>query len=350
MTMTSMERLATAMGHREPDRVPFLLPAHLHGARELGLSLREYFSRAEYVAEGQWRLRSRYDHDALMGFMYGAVEAVAWGGEVVFPDDGPPNAGDPPLTRIERLPHLQPPPIVDSPGLQRVLQIIRLLKAKARGRIPIMAAVISPLSLPILQLGFERYLTLMHEQPELTDHLIRINEEFCVAWANAQLEAGASAIVYTDPVSSPTILPADYVRRIGLPVAQRTLARIRAPVSISFASGRCLGIIDDVAQTGAVGVGISAMEDLGDAKKACRGRLTIMGNLNAIEMRHWTPADAEARVREAIAKAGPGGGYVLTDNHGEIPWQVRDEILLAIADAVHRWGSYPLKWIDRHGP
>ena len=33
----------------------------------------------------------------------------------------------------------------------------------------------------------------------------------------------------------------------------------------------------------------------------------------------------------------------LADNHSEIPWQVSDEILKTIADAVRRWGAYPLQ-------
>ncbi len=51
--MTSAERVQTALAHKEPDRVPFLLPAILRGAREMGLSIQDYFSDAEAVAEGQ---------------------------------------------------------------------------------------------------------------------------------------------------------------------------------------------------------------------------------------------------------------------------------------------------------
>jgi hypothetical protein len=56
---------------------------------------------------------------------------------------------------------------------------------------------------------------------------------------------------------------------------------------------------------------------------------------------------AVATVKTAIAKAARGGGYVLSDNHGEIPWQIPEQILLVIADAVHTWGRYPLDWVLR---
>jgi uroporphyrinogen decarboxylase len=35
---------------------------------------------------------------------------------------------------------------------------------------------------------------------------------------------------------------------------------------------------------------------------------------------------------------------VLSDGHGEIPLQVPDETLHAIADAARRWGRYPIDW------
>jgi len=347
--MTSTQRMGLALNHQEADRVPFLLPTVLQGARELGMSIREYFSSAAAVAEGQLRLRAKYGHDAVIGFMYGAVEVEAWGGEVIFRDNGPPNAGEPFLQTPEQLWRLTPPVIDEAPILRRVLEIIRRLKAHVGDDVPVMGSVISPFSLPVMQMGFDRYLDLLYEQPALFARLMRVNEEFCVAWANAQLAAGAGAIAYADPVSSPTIVPRELYLRTGFPLAQRVISRIEGGVAISFASGCGLPILDLVLQTGAVGVSASTLEDLAAVKAICRGRLAVMGNLNAIAMRRWTPAQAEAEVKTALAKAGPGGGFILTDNHGEIPWQVPDEILQTIAEAVQTWGRYPLTWVEEDG-
>ena len=83
-----------------------------------------------------------------------------------------------------------------------------------------------------------------------------------------------------------------------------------------------------------------------ELKTSANRRISLLGNLNGIEMRRWTPEQAEAEVKRAIAKAGRGGGLLLGDNHGEIPWQVPDKVLLAISDAVERWGRYPLDWVE----
>jgi uroporphyrinogen decarboxylase len=342
--MNAMERALAAMAHREPDRVPLFLLTTLHGARELGLSIRDYFSSARHVVEGQLRLLAKYRGDCLVPSCGAVVEAEAFGAETLWRDDGPPNAGPPPL-RPEDVDRLAPPRVGDCPSLLRVLEITRALAERAQGAIPVVGGVISPFSLPILQLGFERYLDLLHDQPARFERLMAVNQAFCVEWANAQLAAGATAVGYADPMSSTTLVPRALYLRTGHVVARETIARIRGSVAVSLASGRGLPIAADLLASGAVAVAVSALEDLADWKAAVGGRATIIGNLNAIEMRRWTAGQAEAAVKDAIARAGRGGGFVLSDNHGEIPWQVPDEVLLAIRDAALRWGRYPLAWV-----
>ncbi|MGR8929619.1 MAG: uroporphyrinogen decarboxylase family protein [Gammaproteobacteria bacterium] len=344
--MNSMQRVLTALNHKEPDRVPLFLLTTLHGAKELGLTIEAYFSRADYVVEGQMRLLQKYRSDCLYPFFYAAIELEAWGGEVIFQHDCPPNAGPPIIHRPEDIDHLRSPRVNDSPQLLRVVETIRCLKARVGDSVPIVGLVISPFSLPVMQMGFDRYIELIYEQPERLGRLMELNEAFCVAWANAQLEAGATAIGYADPVSSSTVIPRELYLKTGYPVAKRTLARIKGPTATHFASGRCLEIVDNVAVTGTSAIGVSALDDLAALKAATRNKLTLIGNLNGVAMRHWTAEQAETEVKSAIRAAGRGGGFILADNHGEIPWQVPDDVLLAIADAVERWGRYPLDWAE----
>ncbi|QPK64795.1 uroporphyrinogen decarboxylase family protein [Methylomonas sp. LL1] len=344
--MNSMQRVLTTLSFKEPDRVPLFLFTGLQGAGELGLSIEDYFSRSDYVVEGQMRLLKKYRGDCITGFFYAAIELQAWGGEAIFQPDCPPNAGPAIIRRPEDIDRLRAPRVADSPLLLRVLETIRQLKARVGDTVPIIGIVISPFSLPVIQMGFDRYIELIYEQPERLAKLMRINEDFCVEWANAQLAAGATAVGYFDPVSSVTIIPRELYLQTGQQVAMRTLARINGPAATHLASGRCLPIIDDIAATGSAGLGVSALEDLAALKAAAQGKLTLIGNLNGIEMRRWTAEQAEREVKSAIAKAGRGGGFILADNHGEIPWQVPEQTLLAIADAVERWGRYPLDWIE----
>jgi uroporphyrinogen decarboxylase len=340
--MTSLERVLATLGHREPDRVPLFLLLTMHGAKELGLGIKEYFSKAEHVVEGQMRMLEKYGHDCLYPFFYAPVEVEAWGGEVVYVDDGPPNSGQTCIASPEQIAGLTPPDVCNTPCLRKVLDAVSGIKARVGDAAPIVGVVMSPFSLPVMQMGFGPYLDLIYEQPKVFWRLMRLNEAFCVDWANAQLAAGATAICYFDPVSSPSIVPRELYLETGFVVAKRMLASIKGPVATHLASGRCLGISDLLPQTGTAVVGVSAEEDLTAVKRALGGKVTIMGNLNGVAMRNWTVRDAEDAVKTAIFQAGSGGGFILGDNHGEIPWQVPEDVLLAISEAVRTWGRYPL--------
>ena len=342
--MTSLQRVLTTLGHKEPDRVPFFLLVTMHGAKELGLSLKEYFARPENVVEGQLRMRRKYRHDCVYNFFYAPVEVEAWGGEVIYYEDGPPNSGMPFIRNFDDIKKLEVPRVGETPCLAKVFKAHEMMKTKVGDEVPIIGVVMSPFSLPVMQMGFDKYIQLMYEHAQLFEHLMKINEEFCVEWANAQLNAGATAICYFDPVSSTTIIPRELYLRTGFEIAKRTIARIKGPTATHMASGRCLPIVDDLAKTGTAMIGVSVLEDLGEIKAACEGKLTVFGNLNGIEMRRWTPEQTEGLIKNVLAKAAPGGGFILADNHGEIPYQVPDDVLLAISEAVHKWGNYPLTW------
>ncbi len=342
-SMTSMQRVLTTLSHQEPDRVPMFLLTTMHGAKEVGLCVKDYFSQAGHVVEGQLRLREKYHSDCFYPFFYAPLEIEAFGGEVIFRDDGPPNSALPCITDIEKIRQLEPPEIDNAKMLHKVLRAIEMLREEAKGEIPIVGVVMSPFSLPVMQIGFEKYLEIMHFRPDLFEKLLAVNETFCVNWANAQLAAGATAICYFDPVSSTTIIPREKYLETGFQVARRTIARIKGATATHFASGRCLPIVDLVAHTGTAAIGVSCSESIAEAKDLCRGKLTVLGNLNGITMRQWTAEQAANMVRDTILAAAPGGGFILADNHGEIPFQVPDNILHAISDAVMEYGRYPVK-------
>ena len=235
-------------------------------------------------------------------------------------------------------------PVIDqTPCLKRVLDTTAILRLEAGTQTPIIGVVMSPFSLPVMQMGFEHYLEMMYFQTEAFEKLMRFNQEFCVAWANAQLEAGATAICYFDPLASPTIIERDKYLATGHRIAKQTLARIKGPTATHLASAIVSPVLADIVDTGTAVVGISSTDDLDQLKRAARNRICLLGNLNGLDMIGWDTRRVHEEVRQVIEKAGSGGGLILSDNHGEIPWQVPESVLLEISEAILAHGVYPLR-------
>ena len=73
--MNGWQRIQAVASGQLPDRIPVFCNLFEQGATELGLSIREYYSKPENVAEGQLRLRRKYDYDNLWGAFYVGKEA-----------------------------------------------------------------------------------------------------------------------------------------------------------------------------------------------------------------------------------------------------------------------------------
>lgn len=341
--MNPMERVLATLNHREPDRVPIIHFFSYYGAKELETTVPEYFSKPRHIVEAQLRLARKYSNDALIGTFSETAEIAAFGGEVIFSDYGPPNTGEPVLKKMSHIRNLAVPRIDEARELQKVLTVIKLLKEAVGDTIPILGSVISPFTLPVMQMGFTKYLELLYFNPVELKRLMTINEEFCVTWANAQLKAGATLIVYRDPLASPDIIERSKYLKTGYPMTYQILKKIKGPVAIHLGSAQSLSVIEDLIATGAVAIGVSSEDDLGHLKAKSQKRICLIGNLNGLDMVHWNREKARAKVKSAIQKAGRQGGYIVSDNHGDIPWQVPEEVLLEISEAVKDYGNYPLE-------
>lgn len=347
--MTSMERVLTTLSHKEPDKIPLFLLLSAYGAKELGMTVKEYFSESKNIIEAQIRMTKKYNNDCYNGFTYAALEFEAWGGEVIFSDDGPPNAGEPIIKKNTNINNLNPPNIKESKGLLNALNVIEDLKRQTGDEIPIIGVVVSPSSLPVMQMGFDNYLDVMLERPEFFNRLMEINREFCVQWANAQLAAGATAMCYFDPFSSTSIIPKKMYNEKVHGISKSAIEAIKGPTALHLATGKCMPVINKLLEVGTAALGVSCTEDIGEIKDVCKNKQAIIGNLNGIEMCNWTSSQVENAVIDIIKKAGKGGGLIISDNHGDIPLQVREETLLEISEAVNKWGRYPLTWIGGEG-
>ncbi len=339
--MTSLERVVAVLRHEQPDCVPVFPVLLQQGAAELGLSLEEYFSRGENIAEGQLRLLRRFGHDCVFGFPHVVEDITAFGADLMYFDDGPPGAGCMVIQSYEDVDRLTVPDPESSPTLTETLVAIERLAREVKGSVPIIGACIAPFSLPSMLMGTEMWMDLMlfaepHVRQHVMGRILEIATAFCVRWANMQLAAGADAVVLADGMASAAVINRQQFIEMALPVIQNAIAQIEGPV-IHEGVGDLYPMIDLLPDTGAVGVILSFRDDV----KACRAQvghaLTLIGNLNNIEMRRWSADEMTRAAQAVLADGAPEGGFILSAQGPEIVLGVSDEVIHAMVQAAHSW-------------
>ena len=92
---TSLDRVLAALAGKPQPRPPFTLTLSLYGARLTGCPLTEYYRKPERYAEGQEAVLDLCSPDILFSPFVLTLEAEAFGSELKFLPDNPPNIRKP---------------------------------------------------------------------------------------------------------------------------------------------------------------------------------------------------------------------------------------------------------------
>ena len=91
-------------------------------------------------------------------------------------------------------------------------------------------------------------------------------------------------------------------------------------------------------------ISASSLEDLAEMKAQSSSKQTLLGNFDAIKLRVMPANEIEAMVKESLLKGGKNGGYIFSDHHGELPWQITFDQLDLLTKYLRKWGKYPLNF------
>ena len=86
--------------------------------------------------------------------------------------------------------------------------------------------------------------------------------------------------------------------------------------------------------------------DIGEVKQKYGHRVCVSGNIDCGYTLSNAPVEQVVReVREAIRKAGPGGGYIMMSSNS-LHSSVNPENYRAMVEATRKYGRYPLQDIQ----
>ncbi|MBS1211539.1 MAG: uroporphyrinogen decarboxylase, partial [Proteobacteria bacterium] len=223
---TGMDRLLAAINGDTSDRIPVFCNLLDQGAKELGISMKEYYTSGERVAEAQLRMREKYGYDNVWSLFYVGKEAEMLGcREILFAENGPPNVKDYVIKTYDDVRRLEIPERLDThPEFQETLKCLRILRREVGGKYPICAYLTASMTLPAILMGMEKWFELLLTGPaDVRDELLAKCSEFFQRQISAYREAGADVLVYSNPFGSTDFLSLKQFRELVLPWMEKDL-------------------------------------------------------------------------------------------------------------------------------
>ncbi len=226
--------------------------------------------------------------------------------------------------------------------LRYVMDSVRLIRRELAGRVPLIGFAGSPWTLATYMIeggsskDFARVKGLLYDRPELMHQLLKITAQAVTAYLNAQIAAGAQAVMVFDTwggILTPRAyqeFSLDYMAQI-LAGSTRTINAQRVPVILFTKGGGAW--LKTIAETGCDAVGVDWTVHLGDVRRQVGSRVALQGNLDPVILAA-SPQRIRQHVAQVLADFGPGSGHVFNLGHGIQPWTDPEHVQV-LAEAVH---------------
>lgn len=341
--ITGMERLTAAIDGSVSDRIPVFCNLLDQGARELGLSIEEYYSNGEHVAEAQLKMREKYGHDNVWSLFYVGKEAELLGcRRILFAKDGPPNVADFVIKSYDDIHRLEVPADISShEAFEEGLKCLRILKAEVGGRYPICAYITAAMALPTILMGMDKWMELLFLGPaSVRDELLGKCHDLFVKEALTYRNAGADVLVYSNPFGSTDFVSMKYFMEHSLPWIEKDIQGIGIQGVVYYCGmARFSPVIDIVLQRTGIGVYyISPLDDVRKSKEIIAGRGLACGVINDIKLIDWSAEEITCEVKRIIDAGMPGGKFLF--GTGVMPYGIPEANIRTMLDAAYTFGSY----------
>ena len=218
--------------------------------------------------------------------------------------------------------------VPDMAKLQYVFDAVAQIRKTINGRVPLIGFSGSPWTLATYMVegkggaDFLNTKKMAYARPDLLHHILETNAQTVIQYLNAQIAAGAQAVMVFDSWGGALSHNAyiefslNYMKKIVAGLTKSNDGR-KVPCTI-FTKGGALWLEQQV-EVGADCLGLDWAVDIGEARKRVGGKVALQGNLDPAILLS-TPAAIEKEVVSILASYGKGDGHVFNLGHGITQW------------------------------
>ena len=351
MTELKNDRLIRALLRQPVDRTPVwimrqagrYLPEYRR-VREQAGSFLALCQNPELACEVTLQPLERFPLDAAILFSDILTIPDAFGLGLYFePGEGPKLRQ--PVRTMKDIETLPEPDIAEA--LAFVPDAIRLTRRELNGRVPLIGFSGSPWTLATYMVeggssrDFRTIKAMAYDQPIVLHRLLERVSSAVVEYLNAQIEAGAQAVMIFDTWGG--ALAHGAYRDFSLAYARQVIEGLirewdgrRVPVTF-FTKGGGLWL-NAIADCGADALGLDWTVNLGEARRQVGTRVALQGNLDPSVL-YASPEVIRHEVARVLAEYGRGTGHVFNLGHGIHP-QVDPDNARVMIEAVHEFSAH----------
>ncbi len=341
MSMTSRERVLTALARKEPDKVPYCELAVDKGFAEKLLNTQAdadigTSSRTEnpYTVEEAKMISRHLGLDNVNYILRAPTYAHMHTGQ-----DGRTFVGGGMIKTEADLAMIDLPDPYDD-------ALYRGAEEFVAGKEDFAACWVTRIGFlqVMLGLGIEGFSMALYEKPAMVEKMLDMYFDWTAVVAERMNKIGFDVFWTTDDFAykSGLMFSPKVFEQLLVPRYRKVLDKLTLPW-ILHSDGNISKAMDIFIDLGVAG--FHPMEngamDIVAVKKAYADRVCLLGNVDLNILGAGTPEETEKEVQYLIKNVAPGGGYILTSGNSLASY-LDPECVMAMSKAVKKYGRYPI--------
>jgi uroporphyrinogen decarboxylase len=318
-SLTSLERVLTAVRHKEPDRVP-VTPILSGGARQIsGISYPDHSLNADKTAQSfldGWKF---VGGDLVLLMLDLSLEAADFGQKIVYPDNSTPYPDyDHPVLRdvddYDRILSFDP---LKSPRMSEFVRLCRIMVKEVGLKSIVTGFVFGPLGVLAMMRGAELLFKDCVLYPKKVQKACEIITGVLIDYVQAQCDSGVPAVAIDSLFASKTGLPKKLWEEIEGPFV-REISRVIKDNGLIVGVHNCGHDPYFDTQIRSMDPEVMSFAHLPDdckdrkeLKEKYGDRVTLLGYVATPLLVHGTPTEVMDECRRQIDDLAPGGGFIL---------------------------------------
>lgn len=215
-----------------------------------------------------------------------------------------------------------------------VLEAIGKLRKQYDSEVAVISSIVGPFTLGAKLFGFDNFFPWLITHPEYVTEVMEKLTRLSIAYANAQLEAGADSILIGEAVCSGDLISPNTYRDFIAKRHTELSNEIKGPI-IQHICGNATRHVEHIAATGAAGYNFDEGADIDVIREHCKGKVAIIGYVPTVEvLLQGSPDDVYGASLECLAN-----GVDMLAPGCSIPQHVSFENIAAMRGALEDWNK-----------
>ena len=330
--MTGQQRFLAMVRGEPVDLVPRIPILMQFIAEYAGAKYGDFCSDYRVKVAGNLRCAAAFGVDVVSVMSDPYSETQGYGAEILLLDQGVPQCPHPPLENSTDLASLPTPDPQQAPRMLNTIRTVESYRAEAGTAYSVLGWVEGPAAEAADLRGVNQFLLDLMDDPAWCGELMDRCVDVAIAYARAQVRAGADTIGVGDAIASQ--VSRDVYEQWILPREQRLVAAIKAMGALVrlHICGNITHLLPGITTLGIDILDVDHLVDLSWVRRQVGSRIALAGNIDPVAgILRGTPATIRERIRRDYELVG---NPFLVNAGCEIPPGTPAENLRALCEPI----------------